>query len=265
VSYILDALRKSEQQRRLGMAPSLLTVPVTSEENTQHAFLIYGLMAATLIGAGVAIGWSRPWLQPPPLAATESATADLLGSRPRHSVPPPLPALPEMVRQSEQEKPVQQSFVAVKPAPALEVASLKQDKELPAKPPAAKRELPPATIAAIPRTAPPVREVKPAPMQEKATTPVQEKSSGAGAAPADPAQLQKVISMAELPPAIQQELPPISIPVHTYSSTPKERIVGINDRLLQEGDFLAPGLRVEQIAPDGVIFSYKNYRFRHGL
>jgi general secretion pathway protein B len=64
---------------------------------------------------------------------------------------------------------------------------------------------------------------------------------------------------------IQQEIPVMSIPVHTYSTTPKERVVGINDRLLQEGDYLAPGLKLEQIAPDGVIFSYKNYLFRHGL
>lgn len=71
--------------------------------------------------------------------------------------------------------------------------------------------------------------------------------------------------MAELPAAMQQEIPAMSFPVHTYSSTPTERIVGINDRLLQEGDYVAPGLKVEEIAPDGVVFSYKSYRFRRGL
>jgi len=262
VSYILDALRKSEQQRQLGMAPSLLTVPVTSEEDTPHAFLVYGLIAAALIGAGMAIGWSRPWLQTSSLAAPDSAPADLLGTGPRLSVPPPLPpVLSDIARKPGQEKPVQ-NLVAVTPAP--KVAIRRQDQELPARPPAAKPEAPPTRVAAIPKeTPPPVHETKPAVVQEQAAAPVKEKFSGA--APANPAQSQKVIAMAELPPAIQQELPPISIPVHTYSSTPKERIVGINDRLLQEGDYLAPGLKVEQIAPDGVIFSYKNYRFRHGL
>jgi general secretion pathway protein B len=101
------------------------------------------------------------------------------------------------------------------------------------------------------------------PAQQKAVTPVEEKS--AEARPADAAHEQRVISMTELPQAIQQEIPAMSIPLHTYSSTPGERIVGINDRLLQEGDYLAPGLKLEQIAPDGVVFSYKNYLFRRGL
>jgi general secretion pathway protein B len=92
---------------------------------------------------------------------------------------------------------------------------------------------------------------------------LQEKS--ADAAPADAAQEQKVLLMAELPAAIRHEIPAMSIPVHTYSDTPTERIVGINDRLLREGEYLAPGLKLELIAPDGVVFSYKRYLFRHGL
>ena len=42
-------------------------------------------------------------------------------------------------------------------------------------------------------------------------------------------------------------------------------MVGINDRLVQEGQYLADGLKLEQITPDGLIFSYKSYRFRKSL
>jgi general secretion pathway protein B len=35
----------------------------------------------------------------------------------------------------------------------------------------------------------------------------------------------------------------------------------INDRLMKEGDEVAPGLRVERIKDDAVIFSYKGYVF----
>ncbi len=73
------------------------------------------------------------------------------------------------------------------------------------------------------------------------------------------------VAIGELPPAIGQEIPPISIQGHVYSSEPKDRIVGINDRLLKEGEYLAPGLRLEQITPDGLVFSYKNYLFRRDL
>jgi general secretion pathway protein B len=266
VSYILDALRKSEQQRQHGVAPRLLTVHATSGANTQPAFLKYGFIAAVLIGTGIVVGGLHPWQQAQRLSATESTPTKMLESSPPQSLPAPLPVLPETTRESEQEKPVQEALVAVeKPAPAPEVAApVKQVMDLLPKTPVQTSKLPPKPAAAIPKKkATPVRETTTAPALEKAVPPFQEKS--ADAAPADTAQEQKVVSMAELPPAIQQEIPAMSIPVHTYSTTPKERVVGINDRLLQEGDYLAPGLRLEQIAPDGVIFSYKNYLFRHGL
>jgi hypothetical protein len=175
--------------------------------------------------------------------------------------------LPEISRKSEQEKPepVQKSLVAVKPAPAPKVAILKQDMHLLTRTPVQTQKMPPKTAAAIPKErTTPIREITSAPTLEKANTPFQEKF--ADAAPTNTSQEeQKVIPMAELPPAIQQEIPAMSIPVHTYSSTSKERIVGINGRLLQEGEYLAPGLKLEQIAPDGVVFSYKKYLFLHGL
>jgi len=56
----------------------------------------------------------------------------------------------------------------------------------------------------------------------------------------------------------------MSISVHAYSSKPRERLAGINSQLLHEGDFAAPGLKLEQITPDGMVFSYKGYSFRRG-
>ena len=269
MSYILDALRKSEQQRQRGVAPSLLAVPTAFEADPQPVFLKYGLIAAALIGAGVAIGWVQPWQQAQRLSATEPAAAPL--ERPRLSPPAPLPVLPETTGKSGQEAPVQTPRLAVEPAPAAEVAVMKPDLHLhasfpaqTASPPAQTKKRPPKNSAALPKQTPaPARGITAASAQPKAVAPVGEKS--AGAAPADAAHEQRVISMAELPQAIQQEIPAMSIPLHTYSNTPRERIVGINDRLLQEGDYLAPGLKLEQIAPDGVVFSYKNYLFRRGL
>ena len=85
------------------------------------------------------------------------------------------------------------------------------------------------------------------------------------AGPADTAQEQKVVPLAELPLTIQQEIPAMTIPLHAYSSKPRDRLVSINDRMLREGESLTPGLRLEQITPDGLIFSYKGYRFRRGV
>lgn len=270
MSYILDALRKSEQQRQLGVAPRLLTVHATSEPDAQPAFLKYGLIAAGLIGAGVAIGWWQPWQQARLLSATASTTAKMPEARPRDPLPAPLPVLPQVASAPEMPMPmpVQKTLVAMKPIPAPEVAPLEQDTHLLAKAPPQTRKSPPAAAVLPKETATPVREEAapapaPAPAVETPIALLQEKS--ADAAPADAAQEQKVLLMAELPAAIRHEIPAMSIPVHTYSDTPTERIVGINDRLLREGEYLAPGLKLELIAPDGVVFSYKRYLFRHGL
>ena len=70
--------------------------------------------------------------------------------------------------------------------------------------------------------------------------------------------------MAGLPLSIRQELPALSITVHAYSSNPKERLVGIDERVAHEGEELAPGLRLEEITRDGMILRYKGYRFQRG-
>jgi general secretion pathway protein B len=270
VSYILDALRKSEQQRQLGVAPKLLTVHAF-EPDAQPAFLKYGLIAAALIGAGVAIGWWQPWQQAQLLPATASTVAEMPEARPRDPLPAPLPVLPEVASGPEMPMPVQKTLVAMRPIAAPEAAILKQDTHLPAAAPPQTRKSPTAAAAVPKQAATPVREAAPALAPTPAPAPAVETSIAllqekpADAPPADPAQEQKVLLMAELPAAIRREIPAMSIPVHTYSDTPKERIVGINDRLLREGEYLAPGLKLELIAPDGVVFSYKRYLFRHSL
>jgi hypothetical protein len=78
----------------------------------------------------------------------------------------------------------------------------------------------------------------------------------------EPVRNREVSSLDELPPSVRREIPEMSITGDTYSSAPRERTVNINNRLLQEGDYLVAGLKVERIGQRGVIFSYKNYYFR---
>ena len=41
-------------------------------------------------------------------------------------------------------------------------------------------------------------------------------------------------------------------------------MVGINNRMLHEGDTVEPGLVLEQITPEGMVLSFKGYRFVRG-
>ena len=81
----------------------------------------------------------------------------------------------------------------------------------------------------------------------------------------DAVQEQQAIPVAELPLPIQQELPAMAVQLHAYSNNPLERLVSINSIRLREGGALTPDLKLEQITPDGMIFSYKGYRFQRGV
>ena len=98
---------------------------------------------------------------------------------------------------------------------------------------------------------------------KEALTPRPEKPVTTGRT--DSAQEQRVITMGELPVSIREELPSMQISLHLHSTRPKNSFVSINGRMLQEGEDVAPGIRLEQITPDGMIFGYKGYRFRRGV
>jgi general secretion pathway protein B len=240
MSYILDALRKSDQQRQRGAAPTLHAGQAAAQAPKQPAFLAYGLLAAVLVGAGMVIGWLRPW------QAEQAAPgrAELVAAKPLESTPRQLPPAPsEMAPQRKPEPQLQNAAPTAQaaPAPAL----------VPAKPPR------PARAKPEPRSAPPAADGA-LPARTAAPTPA------VGTA-ADAARVQTVISMAELPLALQQELPPMTISVHAYSGNPGDRLVGINNRTLREGEYVVPGLKLEQITPEGMIFGYKGYSFRRGV
>ncbi len=249
MSYILDALRKSDQQRLRGAAPTLLMGQSTAVAPKQPAYWFYGLLALVLLGAGMMIGWLRPWQAEQSAPATAKVAA---AKSPEAGMPQSVTALTE-----------------VAPAPEARVQGAA-----------------PAAPAAAPVTAPtPVQVPVPAPLKSQppasATAQVQGKPQDAvaavsgkvaavpqqlpGISAADSTPAQNVLPLADLPLALQQELPPMTITVHAYSGRPGDRMVGINNRMLREGDNVAPGLKLEQITPEGMVFGYKGYSFRRGV
>ena len=245
MSYILDALRKSDQQRRRGAAPTLLTGQVTAVAPKQPAVLTYGLLAAVLVGAGMAIGWLRPWQaeQAAPVANVAAAKPSETDMRQAVPVRTGIAPVPEpQVRSATpatQIAPAPASLPARATAPAPATTPVKSQSRASAGAEAEASGKPRDEIAAVSRKAAAVAQQPP------------------GTAAADSAPAQNVISLAELPLALRQELPPMTISVHAYSGNPRDRMVGINNRMLREGDNVAPGLKLEQITPEGIILGYK--------
>lgn len=77
----------------------------------------------------------------------------------------------------------------------------------------------------------------------------------------DTAHIPKPIGYWELPDSIRTLVPEIHFTVLVYDENPAQRFVLIDGQRLVEGDAVLPGLQVEEIRRDGVIFSYRLYKF----
>ncbi|MFL1485187.1 general secretion pathway protein GspB [Marinobacter sp. LN3S78] len=74
----------------------------------------------------------------------------------------------------------------------------------------------------------------------------------------------RVPHLVELPMAFQRQVPDLVFNSHVYSSRPSARSVMINNRYLRMGDSFGP-LRVERITEEGVELSMDGQRFRVGV
>ncbi len=117
----------------------------------------------------------------------------------------------------------------------------------PVRPPAPDRPVATATEVAAPPTSvePPIAPEPPAPQAKVEQGPY-----------ADLPYLR------QLPVEQQRELKEIRFTVHIYSDEPRSRLVKYEDRMLREGDFVRPGLRVEAIIPRAVVLQYRQTRFK---
>lgn len=239
MSYILDALRKSDQQRQRGSTPTLLTVPSTPTNPRRPRYLLNGVIAAALISAGILVGWLQPWQneRAEPVASSPAASGATRELEPSSYGSAESPGRPQ--QESMPQPPTAAVEADNPPAPVTlteQEPAFADDSSASPQPAAGTRS---AATGRLPVT------------------------SGATAAASDEG--KKVMALNDLPPAIRRELPGIAIMFHAYSSDPAERRVMINGNMAKEGQALADGLVLQQITPDGVILVYKGYRFQHGV
>jgi general secretion pathway protein B len=234
MSYILDALKNSDQQRQRGMTPTLLTSQAAAVAFEQPPYLFYAVLVAMLISAGIAIGWLRPWQSEPVVPEVKAVPVKPAVAHFQPSDTVPQPELPEIPQQAKTEMPLLKAY-------ALEPMVTEESR------PALKKDM----------SAPPIHRKAVSTAAEVEATSAPEKNTLADVSPGQSGER----TVAELPASIQQEIPKISISGLIYSGDPEGRMVGINDQLVREGEYPAPGLKLEKITQDGVIFSYKKYRF----
>ncbi len=69
----------------------------------------------------------------------------------------------------------------------------------------------------------------------------------------------------ELAPQVKDAMPNMSVSMLVYSRKPEERWINVNGAKRREGQEISSGLKVEEITPDGAIFSYQGQRFYKGV
>ncbi len=221
MSFILDALKKSESDRQRQSGPALYEVKVAPPRTglPPWAIAVVALLAVNLL-----IGVWMLLRHPSTRAATENAAAAPVAA------PLPVPTAA-----------VQITAPAVAPA---------------APAPAAVVQAPPVTAGAAGPDGGHAESLTPedfAPASEQAGSALGghvRRGTGSGV---------PLYQDAATTPGAQ--LPQLRLDLHAYAARPQDRFVMINMHKVREGDTLPEGVRVDSITPEGAVLSYKGSSF----
>lgn len=281
MSYILDALRKSENQRRLGAPPDLNAAPSSPRPKPSRksgwvlgaiALLIVGVIAAALLWPerpnrpGWAGGGEGPAVEPPtaeeplvePVPAqdevTQTTTVDAQeaqGERRRRTVADrrspareiPAPAAPGDVRT---------------PAPVIPEGERERLVESAEE----AQRLISADQAAAELRAEREAGAQAATEQAELDVPARAPDPGDEAAPGrwEP-ERTTYLDIWELPLDVRRDVPEMNLSIHVFSAEPDQRFVLINGERRLEGNSLGSGARLVEINRSGAVIEFRDYRF----
>ena len=221
MSFILDALKKSESDRQRQSGPALFEVKVAPPRT---GLPLWAVAVAALLVVNLAIVMWMLWRHP------AARTADASMADTSAAAPAPRPAPPPQ---------------AATPAPAPPPVSLPAPA---ASPPAAAPVLRPTAGGAA------ENPDDYAPAAEPAAAPLL--GNRVRRDTVDGVPLYQ--DVAATPGA---RIPQLRLDLHVFAPQPQERFVMINMHKLREGDSLPEGVHVDSITPEGAVLSYGGSRF----
>ncbi len=290
MSLILEALKKSERQRRLGESPSIGS-PVMAVRRRRSllpviiVLIVIGLAALWWLqrGAGEPALTDKPGTAattparvptatPTPALAQPSRAMDgtTFNDAPVAAAPKQAPSAVHVARDPttqaqvrnnadvEQRRKVRDGELVAANPQAGPAATIKESEPVSAADPAALA----AAMATAGKSAPvpakiPVnKNVEPAggfPNSKSlpAVSPIAVNPAGNG-----------LKLMWELPLATRSKLPEIKLSMHVFAADPTQRFVIINDERRAEGDDI-DGMKLIEIRTDGLVFEFDNVRFMY--
>jgi len=245
MSYILDALRKSERERKRGAVPDVLTVQEGLQQTRRRrALWPVVIVTALFLNIVLLMWWFAPWKADSQKTTAVEPPAD---TQPRESAPP------EMSPASRKEE--------LSPSRSQAEDMRTDGPKAPAERAKGATTLPTSGIGRLPvmqpETVTPLREAGKTKKGETIGEPPPSEEAAAALPPAE----NRIYLLKELPEPLRKTLPDFTITAFLYSPAPTSRMVQINGLMLREGEDLSPGLKLEEITPDGVIMSSRTYRF----
>jgi general secretion pathway protein B len=251
MSMLLDALKKSEEQRRLGSQPDIHR-PAEEPPDGDSGLVRRGLPLTLIVVAVLVMAWFG-WQQFREPAAVSGAPQTAERADPAAQAPAQAAAPAEADAAATPPTPVADftapakagpSGAGAEPAERQQVAqSISEFKAPPAAPATA---APQDTKTPGPAAAPP----RPAPTATAA-------QGTTAAAPYQP----DAMSFWELPQSVRDGLPSLRITVLVYADDPADRFVLIGGSRFRENDEVASGVVLDEIRRDGAVFRARNYRF----
>ncbi|MCQ8117164.1 general secretion pathway protein GspB [Methylomonas rosea] len=266
MSYILNALRKSERERQ-AIQPDTVTSRIAVQQTPERHSLTKIIVVLILLNLAILTYFLGIAPQPPadktPPVATIEKTAPLLAK-----TNPPLPA--DSPAKPARISPAPKMEQPRNPTPAAEkfVTNTKQPVEpVPQVKPAVAPQQPvkpvPTAIAQPTPASKPITEPEP----RSSMIPQQLSEPGEPAAkkpePIKTAPTQNDLpTLQDLPPEVRLSLPSLPINVFSYSSTPTERFVMIDMIKYVPGQTIKNQLELKEIVEDGIIVRYDGRVFK---
>ncbi|WP_111496016.1 general secretion pathway protein GspB [Marinobacter bohaiensis] len=251
MSYILDALRKSESDRQQGRVPDLAqSVQMIHKPRRRRIPVGVWVALALLVNAAVlaAVFWPGSGRHADQPAASTPVTQPTPAEVASESPPTPSP------ERTASDKPAE-------PAPAPEPVAETVAPADPQPGPATNyaEDVYPEADEAVPATRRATLIVP-----NRAAVSESEGDAFEQAPTFDFADGPPVEHLVEKPLSFQRKIPDLRFSSHIYASDPAARRVMINDNYLRPGDSFS-GIRVEAITSDGVVLSAYGETFRVGV
>ena len=263
MSFILDALKKSENERQRQAGPSLADIPVR-RARTERPWWAVAVAALLVVNLGVLIVVllrDRSAPEPVPLQQAPTLAAAPASRVPSAAMPAESrqagsvsgPALPSAAAQAGRDSSA--ATGAARPSPAVqslaEAAGAGMDDDMDDYRPSI------AGAAVMPAGPPVVRSITPptvAPLADQPSFAARERSSTIAA-------IDEMLPTHGSLVASGTHLPEMRLDIHVFSPNQSERFVFVNMRKYVEGQTLSEGAALERITTDGAILNYQGTRF----